>query len=149
VETIDNLNRNDQRACAAVSSERSRRAEILAEIFYQKIHFHLDPELSRKSKEIGMLCADFAGHECFVNLFGRASKFSVKDGKSNLRGRSLTDRSRHSSFHFISLGFSLERRKEERKEGRKKGRSVVPARSLQLLVGTTFLICWAIPKAFL
>jgi hypothetical protein len=26
---------------------------------------------------------------------------------------------------------------------------VVPARSLQLLVGTTFLICWGIPKAFL
>jgi hypothetical protein len=26
---------------------------------------------------------------------------------------------------------------------------VVPARSLQLLVGTTFLICWVIPKAFL
>jgi hypothetical protein len=33
----------------------------------------------------------------FVNLFGRAGKFSVKEGKSNLRGRSLTDRSRHSS----------------------------------------------------
>jgi hypothetical protein len=48
----------------------------------------------------------------FVNLFGRAGKFSVKDGKSNLRGRSLTDRSRHSSFH---LGLTLkERRKEDR-----------------------------------
>jgi hypothetical protein len=35
------------------------------------------------------------------------------------------------------------------KEARKKGRSVVLARSLQLLVGTTFLICWIIPKAFL
>jgi hypothetical protein len=75
----------------------------------------------------------------FVNLFGRAGKFSVKEGKSNLRGRSLTDRSRHSSFH---LGLPL-------KERRKEGRLVVPARSLQLLVGTTFLICWGIPKAFL
>jgi hypothetical protein len=26
---------------------------------------------------------------------------------------------------------------------------VIPARSLQLLVGTTFLVCWVIPKAFL
>jgi hypothetical protein len=81
----------------------------------------------------------------FVNLFGRAEKFSVKDGKSNLRGCSLTDRSRHSSFHVISLGFSLERRRE----GRTEGRSVVPARNLQLLVATTFLIFWVIPKAFL
>jgi hypothetical protein len=79
----------------------------------------------------------------FVNLFGRAGKFSVKDGKSNLRGHRLTDRSRHSSFH---LGLTL---KERRNEGTKEGRSVVPARSLQLLVGTTFLICWVIPKAFL
>jgi hypothetical protein len=46
---------------------------------------------------------------------------------------------------FMSLGFSLERRKEERKEGR----LVVPARNLQLLVGTTFFICRVIPKAFL
>jgi hypothetical protein len=79
----------------------------------------------------------------FVNLFGRAGKFLVKDGKSNLRGRSLTDRSRHSSFHLDFLW------KEGKKERRKEGRSVIPARSLQLLVGTTFLICWVIPKAFL
>jgi hypothetical protein len=83
----------------------------------------------------------------FVNLFGRAGTFSVKDGKSNLRGRSLTDRSRHSSFHLNFLW--KEGKKERRKEGKKEGRSVVPARSLQLLVGTTFLICWVIPKAFL
>jgi hypothetical protein len=42
-----------------------------------------------------------------------------------------------------------EGKKERRKEGKKEGRSVVPARSLQLLLGTTFLICWIIPKAFL
>jgi hypothetical protein len=76
----------------------------------------------------------------------------VNDGKSNLRRRSLTDRSRHSSFHFISLGFSLKRRKkgrkEERKKGRKKRRSVIPARSLQLLVGNLFPILRIIPNVF-
>jgi hypothetical protein len=56
----------------------------------------------------------------FVNLFGRAGKLSVNNGKSNLRGRSLTDRSRYSSFH---LGLTLkEKRKEGKKEGRKEGR---------------------------
>jgi hypothetical protein len=58
----------------------------------------------------------------FVNLLGRTGTFSVKDGKSNLRGRSFSDRSRHSSLHFISLGFSLERRKEGKKERRKEER---------------------------
>jgi hypothetical protein len=56
----------------------------------------------------------------FVNLFGRAGKFSVNDGKSNLRGRSLTDRSRHSSFHF---GLTL---KERTKKGRKEDRWFLP-----------------------
>jgi hypothetical protein len=42
----------------------------------------------------------------FVNLFGHTDESSVKDRKSNLRGCRLTDRSRHSSFHFISLHFT-------------------------------------------
>jgi hypothetical protein len=41
----------------------------------------------------------------FVNSFGRAGKFSVKDIKSNLRRWILTDRARQDSFHFISLHF--------------------------------------------
>jgi hypothetical protein len=56
----------------------------------------------------------------FVNLFGRASKFSVKDGKSNLRGWSLTDRSSHASFHFIHLDFLWKEGKKERKKERRK-----------------------------
>jgi hypothetical protein len=39
----------------------------------------------------------------FVNLFGHTGKFSVKDGKSNLRTWSLTDGSRHDSFHLDFL----------------------------------------------
>jgi hypothetical protein len=50
----------------------------------------------------------------FANLFGHIDKFSVKERKSNLRGYRFTEASRSSSFHFISFGFCLERRKEDR-----------------------------------
>jgi hypothetical protein len=62
----------------------------------------------------------FADHDIFVNAFGRAGKFSIKDTKSNLRRCSLTDGSRHDSFH---LSLTL---KERRKEGRKEDRWLLP-----------------------
>jgi hypothetical protein len=52
----------------------------------------------------------------FVNLFGRAAKFSVKDRKSNLRKWSLTDGSHHDSFHLDFLW----------KKGRKEDRWFPP-----------------------
>jgi hypothetical protein len=73
----------------------------------------------------------------FVNLFGHTGEFSVKDRKSNFRGCHLTDRSRHSSFHFILLHFTsfyfilLHVTSFHLtfiwNEGRKEGRSVVAA----------------------
>jgi hypothetical protein len=78
----------------------------------------------------------------FVNLFGHTDKLSVKDRKSNLRGCRLTDRSRHSSFHFILLHFTWIL------PGTKEGRSVVVARSLQLLVGNPVRLLWVILNAF-
>jgi hypothetical protein len=42
----------------------------------------------------------------FVNLFGRAGNFSVKNRKSNWRRSSWTDGFRHDSFHFTSLHFT-------------------------------------------
>jgi hypothetical protein len=64
----------------------------------------------------------------FVTLFDRAGNFSIQERKRNLRGCSLTDRSRHcsfhfTSFHFTSLGFSLKGRKERRKIGSSRQKS--------------------------
>jgi hypothetical protein len=78
-----------------------------------------------------------------VNLFVHRDELSVKDRKSNLRGCHLTDRSRHSSFHFILPHFTWIL------PGTKEGRSVVAARSPQLLVGNTVLLLLVILKAFL
>jgi hypothetical protein len=66
---------------------------------------------------------------------------------------------RLSSLHFTSFHLDFlwkegkkerrkEGKKERRKEGKKEGRSVIPTRSLQLLVGNPFPILWVILKAF-
>jgi hypothetical protein len=81
----------------------------------------------------------------FVNLFGHSDEFSVKEWKSNLRRLRLTDKSRHYSLRFASLRFTPLHFIWVFPSGRR--RSVIPTRSLQLLVGTFFLIRRVFPEA--
>jgi hypothetical protein len=83
----------------------------------------------------------------FVNLFGRAGNFSIKDGESNLRGRSSTDRSHRYSFHFTSFHFTSFHFTWVFLEPR-EGRSVIPARSPHLLVDNPVRLLWVIFNAF-